>query len=117
MMGRRKTSSKAYENAIRRMAAVQSIDPNFDLGNNLTYDEYQNLISNVKLALDNYNTTLSLVDEKFNTLKALEARLRDMNERILTGVASKYGKNSSEYEQSGGRRKSEIRRKPGKKNG
>ena len=36
--------------------------------------------------------------------------MRDLNERALDGVASKYGKNSNEYEQAGGTRKSERKR-------
>jgi hypothetical protein len=35
--------------------------------------------------------------------------------RVLLGVASKYGKNSSQYEVAGGTRLSEIKRAPHKK--
>ncbi len=114
IMGRRKTSSKAYEKAFRRLAAVKSIDGEFNLGNDLTASNYNGVIAGVKAAMDDYNTTLSLVDQKLNLLKEREAELRNWNERILTGVASKYGKNSSEYEQAGGKRKAE-RKKPAAK--
>lgn len=36
--------------------------------------------------------------------------IRDYSERILLGVAMKYGKNSDEYEMAGGIRKSERKR-------
>ena len=61
--------------------------------------------------MDSYNTLLSTVDEKLNKLKAQEKILDNWNERILVGVAAKFGKDSSEYEQAGGVRKSE-RKKP-----
>ena len=113
-MARLKSSSETYVNAFRRMAAVKSIDQNFDLGNGLTFAGYQHAIDVVKTALDAYNTTLSTVDDLLNNLKTREAELKDWNERVLVGVAAKYGKNSSQYEQAGGVRKSE-RKKPSKK--
>ena len=110
-MARLKTSSKTYEKAFRRIAAVKSIDPDFDLGNGLIAADYQQAITDVKDAMDSYNTLLSTVDEKLNKLKAQEKILDNWNERILVGVAAKFGKDSSEYEQAGGVRKSE-RKKP-----
>ncbi|UAY53131.1 hypothetical protein [Ferruginibacter albus] len=115
-MARKKTSSRAYEKAFRRIASVKSIDSNFDLGNDLTQANYQGAIDNVKNAMDEYNTILSTVDDKLNFLKDKEKELRDWNERILTGVASKYGKSSSQYEQAGGKRKPERKRPAPKKN-
>lgn len=109
-MARLKTSSKSYEMAFRRIASVQSIDAGFDLGNGLTAPNYQKAIDETKQAMDTYNTTLSTVDDLLNKLKEKEKALRNWNERILTGVASKYGKDSSEYEQAGGKRKSEKRK-------
>ena len=42
--------------------------------------------------------------------RAAEKAIRDLSERMLAGVASKYGKDSSEYEMAGGTRKSERKR-------
>jgi len=109
-MARLKTSSRTYEKAFRRIASVKSIDPDFDLGNGLIAKDYETAITNVKAAMDNYNTLLSTLDEKLNFLKDKEKILDDWNERILIGVAAKYGKNSSEYEQAGGVRKSERKK-------
>ena len=114
-MSRLKTSSITYEKAFRRQAAVKSIDPNYDLGNGLTASNYEQAINSVKSAMDDYNTTLSTVDDKLNSLKDHEKQLRDWNERILTGVASKYGKDTTQYEQAGGRKKSERRKRTVKK--
>jgi hypothetical protein len=68
-MARLKTSSKTYEDAIKRFASVKSIDPNFDLGNNLTASSYQKVIDNLKLIMDDYNAALSSVDDKLNSFK------------------------------------------------
>jgi hypothetical protein len=114
-MGRQKRASAAYEKAIKRIAAVRSIDPNFDLGNGLIEKAYNQVILNVKDSLDDYNTTLSIVDDKLNILRENETTLRDWNERILSGVGSKFSKKSSEYEKAGGKRKTERKRNKGKK--
>lgn len=36
--------------------------------------------------------------------------VKDWNERVLTGVATKYGKNSNQYEMAGGKKKSERKK-------
>ena len=113
-MARKKTASRIYEKGFKRIAAVKSIDANFDLGNGLIAKDYEQAITDVKAAMDNYNTLLSTVDEKLNILKEKEKLLNNWNERILNGVASKFGKDSNEYEQAGGVRKSE-RKKPKQK--
>jgi hypothetical protein len=73
--------------------------------------EYQAAIEAVRVALEAYNTVLSLVDEKQNEVIAKEKRLRDLHERMLMGVAARHGKDSIEYEKAGGTRKSERRKK------
>ena len=86
-MGRRKTSSKTYEKAFRRIAAMKSIDSSFDLGNGITEKAYQQAITDTKSAMDDYNTLLSTVDDKLNALKEKEKSLKDWNERALAGVS------------------------------
>lgn len=105
-MARRKTSSRVYEKALQRMASLKSIDPNFDFGGDVTAVSYQQTIDDMKASMDDYNTSLSIVDEKSNYFKDKEDILNDMNERVLLGAAARYGKDSSAYEQAGGTRKS-----------
>jgi hypothetical protein len=107
-MARRKRLSPVYDAAITRKAALASIDDKLDLGNDLTLTNYQTVIDDVKTALDQYNTMLSSVDIKLNELQAKEKLLQSMNERMLAGVAAKYSKDSNEYEQAGGTKKSET---------
>jgi pantothenate kinase-related protein Tda10 len=101
------------EKARTRLAAVKSIDPALDLGNNITATNYEAEIVALTTELADYNTALSKVDDLYNICIDRINNLKDWNERILTGVATKYGKNSSQYEMAGGVKKSE--RKKGKK--
>lgn len=94
-----------------RLAAVKSIDATLDLGSGITLGNYETQISVLANKLSAYNTALSTIDSLYNDCIAQIEVVKDWNERVLTGVATKYGKNSSEYEMAGGKRKSE-RKKP-----
>jgi hypothetical protein len=45
-----------------------------------------------------------------SSLKEKEKLLRAFSERMLTGVAAKFGKDSEQYQKAGGTKKSERRR-------
>src|SRR5258708_4116353 len=109
-MGRLKRTSKVLEKAGTRAAAMSSIDLKLDLGNNLTMEAFAATVTDVRGKLDDYNAVLSKADEANNLLTEAEKSLADLSERMLAGVASKYGKNSHEYEKAGGVRKSERKR-------
>jgi uncharacterized protein YukE len=114
-MARKKRFSPVLDAAVTRKAAMTSIDAALDLSNGLTLTGYQAAIDAVKTTLDEYNTLLSTVDDKLNELEEKELLLKNWNERMLNGVASKYGKDSTQYEMAGGKRKSDIKRSPKKK--
>lgn len=113
-MPRKKRSSKVYDKALQRMAAMRSINSNFDFGNNVNAVSYQQAIDEFKISLDDYNLILSVADEKQSVLDDREDFLNDMNERTLSGAASHYGRDSKEYDQAGGTRTRE-RKKPVRK--
>lgn len=94
-----------------RLAAVKSIDTALDLGNGITAALYEAQVTSLNTKLNTYNTNLSTIDDLYNDCIAQMAVVADWNERVLAGVASKYGKNSSQYEMAGGVKKSE-RKKP-----
>lgn len=110
-MSYRKTGSRAYENALQRISGLKAIDPELDLGNGITVASFQQAIDDTQSAIEAYNTTLSRADTLQNQIKAKEKVLRDFSERILAGVAAKYGKDTDEYEKAGGTKKSERRRR------
>jgi hypothetical protein len=113
-MGRIKRTSKILDRANARAAGLRSIGT-LDFGNGLTSASYEQAIADTHAQLDDYNQTLSTVDEKANRLVALEKTLQDFSERVLAGVAARFGKNSNEYEKVGGIRKSERKRPASRK--
>lgn len=113
-MARLKKTASHYDVAVTRLSAIKSIDAKLDLGNGINVDTYEKNINDLRDKINAYNTLLSQVDAQLNVIMADDKALRDYSERMLTGVASKYGKNSNEYEQAGGTKKSE-RKKPVKK--
>jgi hypothetical protein len=94
-----------------RLAAIKSIDANLDLGNQITVQNYEIELNKLNAKIEQYNTTLSIIDDLYNECQAQKSIIKDWNERVLTGVATKYGKNSTQYEMAGGVKKSE-RKKP-----
>lgn len=111
-MARRKRDSKWLAVLQRRIAGMKSIDESLDLGGGISVDSLAKTHADLATNLARYNQLLSEADAALNTIGDLELQARDLAERALTGVATRYGKDSSEYEQVGGTRKSE-RKKPG----
>ena len=98
------------DKGVTRLASVKSIDSEIDLGNGITATNYETQINLLRTTLSSYNTALSTIDDLYNDCIAQIDVVRDWNERVLTGVATKYGKNSSQYEMAGGVKKSERKK-------
>lgn len=111
-MARRKRDSKWLAVLQNRIAGLKSIHDKLDLGGGVSVASLTKMHHALNEAVAGYNKLLSDADAALNTIGDLELQARDLAERTLTGVATKYGKDSSEYEQAGGTRKSE-RKKPG----
>lgn len=110
-MARRKlTRVLDLEKGITRLAAIKSIDAALDLGSNITLANYETQVQTLSTKIANYNTALSTIDDLYNDCINQIEVVKDWNERILTGVATKYGKNSSQYEMAGGKKKSERKK-------
>jgi hypothetical protein len=109
-MGRARRTSKVLDKAQARSAGIKSINPTLDLGSGLTTASFDAAISNAQTLLSEYNQALAAIDDKYNALVAAEKTLGDISERMLAGIAARFGKDSSEYEQAGGVRKSERKR-------
>jgi hypothetical protein len=89
---------------------ADSVDPALDLGNGLTLADYKTKTAALKTKNDQYNSDLSDLDAALNSIQADEKALDDLSARMLAGVGSKYGKDSSEYEQAGGTRTGDANR-------
>ncbi|MEH2173449.1 hypothetical protein [Nostoc sp.] len=109
-MGRRKRNSRTLGKAELRLASVKSISQTLDVGEGLTVKDYTEKIESVRQSLEAYNTTLSTIDVLLTQLVENEQELADYSEKILRGIAYKYGNNSHEYQMAGGTRKSDRKR-------
>lgn len=109
-MARQKRGSRTLEKAQRRLSSIRSINAKLALDGGITAADYEKHINQLRTQLDTYNTTLSTVDELYNKIKLTEKELSEYSERILLGVAAKYGKNSDQYEMAGGVKKSDRKR-------
>ncbi len=94
--------SASIDKAQRRLANLKSIDENLDLGYGLTIDNYADAIESIRTALDKHNTLISNLDESRKNVTELEKALSSLSERMLSGVATKYGKDSIQYSKAGG---------------
>ncbi|MGF1498144.1 MAG: hypothetical protein ACFB8W_15165 [Elainellaceae cyanobacterium] len=110
-MGRPKRGSRVLSQAERRAAALRSLGTELDLGHELTLATYNQLIQRLREQIALYNESLSYSDRAANAVEEMERQLRLLSERMLIGVAAKYGKDSDEYEMAGGTRKSEYKKR------
>lgn len=108
-MARRKRTSKVLEKAERRLASMSSIDPNLDLGDELTLAGFSTLIETMRTTENAYNSALSSLDKLYREMLETERELADMAEHMLLGVATRYGKSSVEYGMAGGVPKNQRR--------
>lgn len=109
-MPRLRKPSNSTEKAVQRASGIASISATEDLGSGLTLAAFQALINETQKAINDYNTALSALDPLQNLVDQKERELAELSERMLIGVAAKYGKDSNEYEKAGGTRKSERKR-------
>ena len=98
-----------------RAASLKTIDPALDFSNGVSLTALTAATATAKTKLDAYNALLAQSDDALNALGAAEKTVADLSSRLLSGVKMKYGADSSQYEQAGGTRTSEIKRSPRKK--
>jgi hypothetical protein len=109
-MARKKRNSRTLNKAEIRLASIKSISPTLDVGEELTVKDYTKKIESLRESLEAYNTTLSTIDILLTQIVEKEQDLADYSEKILRGIAYKYGNNSHEYQMAGGTRKSDRKR-------
>ncbi|MBD2496518.1 hypothetical protein [Nostoc sp. FACHB-280] len=110
-MSQKRRTSRIVEKAELRVSGLKAIDPNMDFGDNRNLQNMIQLIEQYRAKLNSYNTALVVIDSTKLEMEQLEKSLGELNDKMLIGVAFKYGKDSVEYEMAGGVRKSErVRR-------
>lgn len=109
-MARKKRTSSAFEKLMLRLSGLKTIDEKLDLGNDLSVSAIAQKVAAYNSHLEEYNILLGSADSKLNQVAKLEDEANDISEKILIAVAAKYGKDSNEYQMTGGKRKSDIKR-------
>ncbi|MEH2425785.1 MAG: hypothetical protein V7K48_34275 [Nostoc sp.] len=110
-MARLKRSSPTLEKALRRIAGMRSISPTLEFGNGLSLTDYDSRIQILQTQLSTYNTSLSTLDEMTGRLSLIEEELRGYSEKMLMSVAARYGKDSLQYVQAGGKQRKNLSRR------
>jgi hypothetical protein len=101
-----KQSSKILDQALLRVANLETIDPQLNFGDGLTLQEFSILAQSVQNTLREYNAAVATANQTAQTLQEMEKRLVDVGDRIVMGMACKHGTRSPEYQML-----SKIRRK------
>ncbi|MFN6529856.1 hypothetical protein [Nostoc sp. ChiSLP03a] len=110
-MSRKKRTSRVLEKAELRSAGLKAIDSNMSFGDDCDLQNLSQAIEQLRTMLDAYNTALTVIDSSKTKIDAMEKTLSNLTDKMVRGVAFKYGKDSSEYEMAGGIRESERIRK------
>jgi hypothetical protein len=110
-MSRQKRTSTVLAKAERRAAGFKSLGVPLEFGGANNLPNFLATIDQMRTKQEEYNQLLSTVDSTYVEMLELEKSLADLNDHMLLGVASKFGRNSSEYEAAGGVRKSEQTRR------
>ncbi|UBF29335.1 hypothetical protein K9N68_16755 [Kovacikia minuta CCNUW1] len=109
-MPKPKKISRILDKAESRLAALKAVSTSLDLGNGLTVESYEQLIQETRQKLETYNTVLATANDASIAAEEAETELSELSERMLIGVASKFGKNSNEYATAGGTRRKDRKR-------
>lgn len=110
MLQRKLEPGKVHTKAQIRIASLQSIDKDLDMGSGLALSDYQALADQYREAVNGYNVALGHALDLRDGCKELKAKLADLSERMLAAVAGKYGRRSKEYELAGGTRRTGHRK-------
>ncbi|WP_448265367.1 hypothetical protein [Nostoc sp. DSM 114159] len=110
-MTRKKRTSLVLKKAEFRVAGLKAVDPNINFDDTYNLQNLTQLIKQFHNMLDDYNAAIAMIDSSKKKLDEMEKTLSHVSDKMLAVVGLKYGKNSNEYELSGGVRDSERIRK------
>ncbi len=109
-MARPKRNSADLDLAEHRLSGMKLIDPKLDLGGGCTTQALESKIKALRKILTEYNAELSALDALANSVTRAEQELKYLSNKVLPGVATRYDKESDEYEMVGGVKPSERKR-------
>lgn len=108
---RRKRETVEMRELGQKIAAMKSIDRNYDSGNGVTLAAAEAVLLESADALDASNQAAAVWDEKDNIFKDKNKLVRAFTKKILPAAGLKYGTDSNEYEMLGGVRDSERKKR------
>ncbi len=94
-----------------RAAGLRQIDDKIEFEEGVGLASLEAAIAKVEGAMAEYNSALSAADKLANAITDADKVLGSQCKRVLTGVETRFGEDSSQYEMVGGTRTSE-RKKP-----
>jgi cell division FtsZ-interacting protein ZapD len=97
-MPRQKRTSSVLQKTEQQTIGFESIDPRLDFGDSISLKHLNELTGELREELNQYNKMLNTLDSAKEKIEALEKSIRQTSERLTSGVATKYGKDSREYE-------------------
>jgi hypothetical protein len=105
-MPRPKTQSEALKKGEERVQAMERHNIELDLNNGVSRAAYATKVQDLRTKLEIYNAKIAEINQIKQEIAESESELNDFSENILMGVAVVYGKQSKQYEDLGGTRKS-----------
>ncbi|WP_394794592.1 hypothetical protein [Armatimonas sp.] len=109
-MARPRSTSAILDSAKQRLEALKNIEPNLDFGGGVSVATLTTAVDGTQTKQTAYNDTASELTARAIELDEALEQLRQLDSRVLSGVAAVYGRNSKEYGMVGGTRTSD--RKP-----
>ena len=110
-MARLKRGSRTLARAEDRAGKLQLVDARLNFGAGTSLAAFRRDMARTRAQLNAYNRLLGQADGALIDLVQAEKRLADLSERLLQGVAARYGRDSDQYEIAGGTAKSDVRRR------
>ena len=110
-MARARRTSEVLVIARQKLAALKQFNPKPDFGPGLTLEGFEAAVTTFGAEQDAYNGEISSMDERTNLFDSHEQDLADFNLRIMAAVKAIYGPDSSEFEQLGGVRRSDRKKR------
>ncbi|MFN6473946.1 MAG: hypothetical protein RMY36_030320 [Nostoc sp. SerVER01] len=107
-MPRKQKTSPQLEKTEQKIIGFKSINSSLDFGDSISLNHLTELAEELHNEIDQYNMMLTALDSAKAKIQTLEKTIREISERLVSGVALKYGKDSREYEMTGGVRKSDA---------
>jgi hypothetical protein len=101
-MTRQTRQSKALTKAIRRSTGIRSINNNLAFSEELSLVNYEFQIQDLQAQLYQYNSLTAELDSRAKRIAIAEEALGVLSEKMLSIVATQYGKTSPEYGIAGG---------------